>query len=82
MKTKLSMDADIKKMQIKSKDVIFTIRDDNDVKFGEIRISQGGIVWRGRSEQWGRKIGWKRFNDLMDDEGYRREKRKRRSVRL
>ena len=77
MSTKLYMNLDVKRVPVKSKDVIFVIRDEEDSKVGEIRISQGGIVWRDRSKQWGRKIGWKKFSGLMDDYGSYREKRKR-----
>jgi hypothetical protein len=44
-------------------------------KFGELRVSRGAVVWRGRKDQLGRKLSWRRFDDLMQSSGRLAERR-------
>ncbi len=67
MAYKLFIDHDVRGMQIKSKDVVFKVYRDGR-KFGELRLSQGAVVWRGRKDKIGRKMGWLKFDDLMQEE--------------
>jgi hypothetical protein len=81
MGNQLFMDASIKNIEVKSKDVVFIVyRTDSktgeDYKHGELRLSQGGVVWRGHGDKDGRKLGWVSFDKVMQDKGYRRERRK------
>ena len=65
-KHKLFVDLDVHDIEIKSKDVVFKVYQDGE-KFGELRLSRGAVVWRGRSDKMGRKMGWTRFNRLMQE---------------
>ena len=78
MTYKLLLDLDVKRIQIKKKDVVFKVHRDGK-KFGELRLSQGAVVWRGRSDKFGRKMGWVRFDRLMQEEARLAERRRPRS---
>ena len=60
--------------EIKRADVSFTVRRDGR-KFGTLEISNGSIVWFPASTTYGRKMGWERFHEVMEDEARRFEKR-------
>jgi hypothetical protein len=47
-------------------DVVFEVRSD-DVKLGELRISQGGVDWRPGNAQIAAKLRWEQFAKLMDE---------------
>jgi hypothetical protein len=47
-------------------DVVFEVRSD-DVKLGELRVSQGGIDWRPGSAQIPANLSWEQFNRLMNE---------------
>ena len=51
-------------------DVIFSVREDNG-KFGELRISQGALVWFPRNKQKGFRLSWKKLDELFQQEGSR-----------
>ena len=55
-------------------DVIFTVREDGE-KFGELRISQGALVWFPRNKQIGYRLSWKKLDELFQEEGNRRATR-------
>ena len=64
-------------VQVKTADVVVVrCRGPRKEKFGELRISQGAVVWRGKNDKYGRKIGWDRFDKLLERDGKRSEKRK------
>jgi hypothetical protein len=65
---------EIPRKEIKRADVSFTVRRDGR-KFGTLEISNGSIVWFPASTTYGRKMGWKRFDEVMEEETRRREKR-------
>ena len=67
MAFKLFIDHDVRGMRIKSKDVVFKVYRDGR-KFGELRLSQGAVVWRGRKDKIGRKMRWVKFDTLMHEE--------------
>lgn len=48
------------------KDVRFTIKSDG-TKLGELRISKGTIDWRPGNKQKVIRMGWERFDRLMQD---------------
>jgi hypothetical protein len=56
-------------------DVIFSVRE-NDEKFGELRISQGTLVWFPRNKQIGYRMTWKKLDALFQEQGSRRATRK------
>ena len=68
------IDLDVQDMEVRTKDVVFQVYEDGK-KFGELRVSRGAVVWRGAYDQIGRKLRWKRFDQLMQDEGRRAERR-------
>jgi hypothetical protein len=51
-------------------DIIFSVRQDDD-KFGELRISKGGLVWYPRNKVYGYKLTWKQLDRLAQDHGRR-----------
>ena len=52
-------------------DIIFSVREDHE-KFGELRISQGALVWFPRNKQIGYRMSWKKLDELFREEGRRR----------
>ncbi|HUR27534.1 MAG TPA: hypothetical protein VM509_05060 [Planctomycetota bacterium] len=71
---KLFIEMDIRECEVTSKDVIFLVYRKKG-KFGELRLSRGAVVWRGRRDQIGRKLSWNRFDKLMEDSARRSERR-------
>lgn len=65
---------EVPRKEIKRADVSFTVRRDGK-KFGTLEISNGSVVWFPANTTYGRKIGWKRFHDVMEVEARRFEKR-------
>jgi hypothetical protein len=45
------------------------VRGSRSAKFGEFRVSQGAVVWRGRRDKKGRKLNWLQFERLMQEQG-------------
>jgi len=72
---KLFIGMDLRDCEVTTKDVVFFVYFKKQ-KFGELRLSRGAVVWRGRSDQLGRKMSWKRFNQVMEDSARRQERRK------
>jgi len=74
------LDVDVRETPVRARDVMFLIyrgRRAAKTKFGELRVSQGGVVWRGRRDKLGRKLGWARLADLFDQMGRRSERRRK-----
>jgi hypothetical protein len=66
----------VEDLRVRSKDIVFFIyRGKKPAKFGELRVSQGALVWRGSFDQYGRKVSWTRFARLMEKVGKKSEKR-------
>ena len=81
MGNELFMDASmLKNIKVESKDVVFIVyREDsegNDYKHGELSLSQGGVVWRGRGDKKDRTLGWVSFDRMMQENASRKERRK------
>jgi len=55
-------------------DVEFQIKRDGRV-FGTLAISNGSIVWFPKNTTYGCKVGWTKFDSLMQGEANRFEKR-------
>ncbi len=73
------LDLDLREHRVTTKDVVFFVyrgRTATKVKFGELRVSQGAVVWRSRSDQIGRKLGWTALSRLFEERGIRQEVRK------
>ncbi len=78
-KNHLYVSVPLNDVQVKTVDIVFLLyrgKGAGRKKFGELRISQGALVWRGKYDQHGRKIGWDRFDKLLEKYGKRSEKRK------
>jgi hypothetical protein len=74
MAHKVFVDLEASAVEVKAKDVVFKIYR-RKRKLGELRVSRGAIVWRGRFDQLGRKLSWRRFDDLMQQVAPRQERR-------
>ena len=56
-------------------DIDFVIKIDGEL-FGKLAISNGTIVWFPKGSKNGLKMGWKKFDEMMQDNAGRRERRK------
>jgi hypothetical protein len=74
MSHSLYLEVDVRDAPIGTRDVVFFVYRD-DEKFGELRVSKGSVVWRGRNDKYGRKLTWSRFDGLMQEHGRRSELR-------
>jgi hypothetical protein len=74
MAHKMFVDVELQAVEVKKKDVVFKVYRRRH-KFGELRISHGAVVWRGRGDQYGRKLSWDRFDELMQSSARRAERR-------
>ena len=74
MAHQLFMNMKILDAPVGTRDVVFLVYKD-DEKFGELRVSKGAVVWRGKFDQYGRKMGWAKFDRLMEEHGRRAEHR-------
>jgi hypothetical protein len=66
---------DVPERKLDKTDVNFYIRVDGEV-LGKLSISNGSIVWFPRLSRKGRKMSWKRFDEMMQENSRRRERRK------
>jgi len=55
-------------------DVEFLVKSDGAV-LGTLAVSNGSIVWFPKGTTYGLKVGWKRFNDIMQEGATRFERR-------
>ena len=55
-------------------DVEFLVKRDGTV-LGTLAVSNGSIVWFPKGTTYGLKVGWKKFNDIMQESATRFEKR-------
>lgn len=54
-------------------DIEFKVKKEGKL-FGTLRVSKGSIVWLPKDTIYGHKIGWKKFDELMQNQR-RTEKR-------
>lgn len=50
------------------KDMVFKIRRNNK-KFGELRVSQGAVVWIPAEKSKGRRLSWVQIDELAREHG-------------
>ncbi|MFT5152152.1 MAG: hypothetical protein ACI841_002143 [Planctomycetota bacterium] len=55
-------------------DVRFVIKKDN-VVLGTLTVSNGSVVWFPKGTSYGCKMGWEKFDQLMQDNATRTERR-------
>ena len=60
--------------ELGSSDVKFRIKRDDEM-FGTLGISNGTVVWFPRGTSYGYRMGWKRFNEVMQAEAKQVERR-------
>jgi len=56
-------------------DIDFVIKIDG-TNFGKLAISNGSVVWFPRGSKNGIKVSWKRFDEMMQENAGRFERRK------
>ncbi len=66
---------DIPQRRLGKTDIDFFVKVDGEL-FGQLAVSNGSIVWFPRGSKKGRKMGWQRFDEMMQDNSRRRERRK------
>ena len=60
--------------EVKRADAVFAVERDGK-RFGTLEVSNGSLVWFPANATNGRKVGWQKFHDLMDEFATRIEKR-------
>jgi hypothetical protein len=58
----------VPKRPLAHKDIEFEI-DQNGRKFGELRVSKGGVLWVPRNDQLGFKLPWRKLAQLAEEFG-------------
>ena len=56
-------------------DIEFIVKIDGEI-FGKLAVSNGSFVWFPRLSRNGRKMGWERFDEMMQENAGRCERRK------
>ena len=59
---------------LKRQDVTFKVKQDS-VLLGTLEVSNGSVVWFPRGASYGCKMGWEKFDEMMQKEAVRFEKR-------
>jgi hypothetical protein len=60
--------------EIKRADAEFAVERDGH-KLGTLEVSNGSLVWFPAYTTYGRKVGWQKFHELMEENATRVEKR-------
>lgn len=60
--------------EIRRADASFSVERDGKM-YGTLEVSNGSLVWFPPYTQYGLKVGWKKFHDLMEEHATRVEKR-------
>jgi len=66
---------DVPRRPLARADITFRVKADGKV-FGTLAVSNGSVVWFPRNSTYGRKMGWKKFDQMMQNEPTRFERRK------
>jgi hypothetical protein len=56
-------------------DIVFSVWRDGK-KLGTLEVSKGSVVWIQGNRSWGFKAGWVAFDEMMEKNGTRWEKRR------
>jgi hypothetical protein len=65
---------DVPKRPLGRADIEFTVKADGNV-LGTLTVSNGSLVWFPKGTTYGCKMGWSKFDRLMQKEATRQEKR-------
>ena len=60
--------------KLEQADVVFQVRSDGE-KLGTLKVSKGSVVWLWANKQYGFKMGWERFGEMMEEHARRYELR-------
>lgn len=64
----------IPERQLGKADIAFDIKKDKE-KLGELRVSNGSVVWFPKNKRQGYRISWMQLDDLFVKNGKKAEKR-------
>lgn len=53
-------------------DVRFIVDSDGS-KLGELHVSRGAVVWIGKDKKFGRRLSWKKIDELFELHGTKRK---------
>lgn len=68
------VDITLPKRELGRADAVFDVKADG-VTLGALHVSRGAVVWFPSGTTYGYKLGWAKFNELMQAHGNRREAR-------
>ena len=54
-------------IMLDGRDLVFNVRSVDGSKMGTLKVSQGGLVWKGRGQVWRKSIPWSVFDTIMRD---------------
>jgi len=63
----------VPKRELGKADIVFEIKKGKE-KFGTLKVSKGSVVWFPRDTTYGHKVGWNKFDGLMQGQT-KKEKR-------
>ena len=61
----------IPRMLVGANDIVFEVKE-NDVKLGDLRVSQGNVFWLPSGHTIGRVLQWSQFAQLIEEHGRRK----------
>ena len=65
---------DVPKRPLGRADIEFTIKEGGSV-LGTMTVSNGSVVWFPKGKTYGCKMGWSKFDKIMQEHATRQEKR-------
>ena len=68
------VDITLPKRELGRADAIFDVKADGEV-VGALHVSRGAVVWFPSGATYGYKLGWAKFDELMQENGTRSEAR-------
>lgn len=68
------VDITLPKRELGRADARFDVKADSEV-LGALHVSRGSVVWFPSGTTYGYKLGWARFDELMQENGTRSETR-------
>ena len=54
-------------IMLDGRDLVFNVGSIDGLKMGTLKVSQGGLVWKGRGQVWRKSIPWSVFDTIMRD---------------
>ena len=54
-------------IMLDGRDLVFNVGSVDGSKMGTLKVSQGGLVWKGRGQVWRKSIPWSVFDTIMRD---------------